>query len=171
MLCTYPGGAGLKVGGSVGASTGVVVLLKVRLEGGGAGTVVGLVAQCSTGVEVEVVVVGRDLVLALLHAPENKSNASQEKSAADAADHAANDLLVGVAQTAIIAAVVGLRGWWVGNAGLAGGNGDRACASRGDFELGSVAFRGEDSYEDLRRRRHEGAGADDGGGANRLAIC
>jgi hypothetical protein len=71
-----------------------VILFEVRLEGRGTGTVLRLVAEGSAGVEVEVVVVGSDLVLALLHAPEHEGNAAQKEGTANAADHTTNDLLV-----------------------------------------------------------------------------
>lgn len=104
--CTLLAAACLEVGSSVRASTGVVILFKVRLEGRGAGAVLWLLSKRGSSVHVEVVVVGSDLALSLLHAPEDKGNTTEKESTANATDNTADDLLVRVAQAtaAVVAA-------------------------------------------------------------------
>lgn len=135
-LCTEFGGR-LEVGRCVGTSAGVVVLLEVRLERRGT-CVVALVTKSGTGAGHEVVVVLGDAALALLHAPENKSNTAEEKSTTDTSNNTTDDLLVALAQTAAAAATVAVLGLrWVGHGCLAGGGDGCARACRGD--LGSLA--------------------------------
>lgn len=134
----------LKVGSCIRATARVVILLEVGLEGRGTGAVLRLVAKGGASVEVQVIVISSDLVLTLLHAPEDKGNATEEESAANATDHAANDLLVGVAQAAVVAATIRLRCRWVGECLLTSGNGDISSSRGSDFDLGSVALSCDD---------------------------
>lgn len=94
----------LKVGCRVWTSTGVVILLEIRLEGRGAGSILWLVAEGSAGTEGHVVVVFGDAALSLLHAPENEGDATKKEGTADASDNTTNDLFVGVAQAAAVVA-------------------------------------------------------------------
>lgn len=103
-----------------------------------------LVAKSSAGVEVEVVIVSSDLALTLLHTPEDEGNAAKEESAAYAADNAANDLFVGIAQAAVVIAIAGLRCRRVSDDCLAGCKRDRVGACGSDLDLLAVAFGGED---------------------------
>lgn len=75
-----------------------MVLIEVGLEGRCASH--GLVAEGSAGAGHEVVVVFGHAVLALLHAPEDKGDAAEEEGTANTAGNAADDLLIGVGQTA-----------------------------------------------------------------------
>lgn len=95
---------GLEIGCRVGTSTGIVVLFEIGLEGRGAGSVLCLVAEGSAGTEGHVVVVFRDAVLPLLHAPENEGDAAQQEGATNTADNTTNHLFVGVAQAATVVA-------------------------------------------------------------------
>jgi hypothetical protein len=140
-----------------------VVLLEVRLERRGT-CVVSLVTKSGAGAGHEVVVVLGDAALALLHAPENKSNTAEEKSTADSTDNTTDDLLVALAQTAAAAtvAVLGLR--WVGHGCLAGGGDGCARACRGDLGSLAVDDGAVDSGVDANRSRDKRGGADDGSG-------
>jgi hypothetical protein len=156
--------ASLEVGRRIWARTGIVVLIEVRLERACDSAVLWLVTQRSTRVDVQVIVVSRDLVLTLLHAPEHERNATEEQHTTHTADNAANDLLVALAQaTAALAAAV-LRRRRVGVLGGAG-NGDGGGAGGGDFDLLAVADGGEDGDVFLQRCRDELAGPHDGRGA------
>lgn len=156
----------LEVGCCVGAAAGVVVLLEVRLEGRGA-RVGGLVAEGRAGAGHEVVVVLGDSALALLHAPEDEGDAAEEEGAADAADDAANDLLVAVAQAAAAAAgrALGLGG--VGDGGGAGAEDAGAGAGRGEQRGLAVDEGAVDGGVELDRGGDERRGADDGSGPGR----
>jgi hypothetical protein len=96
----------LEVSSRIWASTGVVVLLEVRLEGRGTGAVLGLVTKSGASAGHEVIVVFVDARLALLHAPEDESDTAEEESTADSTDHASNDLFLGCADAASTVLVV-----------------------------------------------------------------
>jgi hypothetical protein len=96
-----------------------MVLLEVRLEGGSTIGALRLVTESGTRVEVQVVIVGGDLVLTLLHAPEYKGDATEKEDTANTANDTADDLLVGVAQAAPVVSAVRLRRWGVGVGRLA----------------------------------------------------
>ena len=116
----------LEVGCRVGASTGVVILVEVLLEGRRPGSVLGFVAESCAGARHEIVVVFLNTCLALLHTPEDESDAAEEQSAADAADNTTNDLLVGFTNTAPSSVVVALLCCRrVGDDGLSSGGGQR----------------------------------------------
>jgi hypothetical protein len=152
----------LEVGCRVRACAGVVVLVEVRLERCGTGTVLRLVAKGSTGVEVQIVVVGSHLVLALLHAPENKGNTTEKECAADAANDTSDDLLVALAQAARVV-VVGLRCWRVGKGGFASCDWDRVCACERTLDNSSITASGcDDACKGLKRSRHKSAGPNNG---------
>ena len=123
----------LEVGSGIWTSTRVVVLLEVRLEGRGTGAVLRLVSKRSAGVEVQIIVVSCDLALALLHAPEDESNAAEKERTTDTANDTTDNLLVGVAQSTAVVAVRVLRCWWNGDFGLAGCNDSGSCAGRGRY--------------------------------------
>lgn len=123
----------LEVRSGIWTSTRVVVLLEVRLEGRGTGAVLRLVSKRSAGVEVQVVVVSCDLALALLHAPEDESNAAEQERTTDTANDTTDNLLVGVAQSTAVAAVRVLRCWWRGDFGLAGCDDSGSGAGRGRY--------------------------------------
>jgi len=162
-LCTGFGGR-LEVGCCVGASAGVVVLLEVRLERRGT-SVVALVTESGAGAGHEVVVVLGDAALALLHAPENKSNTAEEESTTDTSNNTTDDLLVALAQTAAAAATVAVLGLrWVGHGCLAGGGDGCARACRGDLGSLAVDDGAEDSGVDADRGRDKRGGADNGSG-------
>jgi hypothetical protein len=116
-----------------------VILIKVRLEWRGTGTILWLVAKRSASVEVEVVVVGSDLALTLLHAPEHQGNATKKECTANATNHAANNLLVGVAQAAVVAVVAVLRRRRFRVCRLTSGDGDGVCAGGCNVHLLAVA--------------------------------
>lgn len=118
-----PVASSLKVGCGVRASTRVVVLLEIRLEWRSPSTVLRLVAKRSAGVEVQIIIVGSHLILALPHAPENECDAAKEQGTANAANDTTNDLLVRVAQ-AVAAVGVLLRGRHNGRLSFTGGDGD-----------------------------------------------
>lgn len=101
-----------------------MILIEVGLEGRCGSH--GLVAEGSAGASHEVVVVFGHAVLALLHAPEDKSDAAEEEGTANTADNAADDLLVGLAQTAATVVTGVLRCGRLGDQGLAGCGGDGA---------------------------------------------
>lgn len=94
----------LKIGSRVGSSTGVMVLFKIGLERRGGGTIVGLVAESSSGAQRHVIVVLGHAALALFDAPEDEGDTTQEENAADAADDTTNDFFVGIAEAATVAA-------------------------------------------------------------------
>lgn len=165
-LCTYPAESGLEVGRRIRSAARVVVLLEVRLEGRGAVGVLRLVTKSSAGVEVQVVVVGGDLVLALLHAPEHKCDATKKQSTADTADYSTDNALVGTAQAATVIAAL-LRRWWVCESGLAGSDESCAGACRSQFDLRAIADGRNHSHEFLDRRSNEGTGPHDGGRSGR----
>lgn len=120
-----------------------MVLLEVRLERRSTG-VVALVTKSGAGAGHEVIVVLGDAALALLHAPENKSNTAEEENTADTSNNTTDDLLVALAQAAaaVAAAILGLRCKGLGC--LAGGGDGCARACGGD--LGSLAV--DDGAED-----------------------
>jgi hypothetical protein len=101
-----------------------VILFEVRLEGRGTGTVLRLVTQRSAGVEIEVVVVGSDLVLTLLHAPEHEGNAAKKEGTTNTAYDATNDLLVRVGEATAIAVATILHLGRVCVRGLPSGDGN-----------------------------------------------
>lgn len=148
-----------------------MVLLEVGLEGRGAG-VGGLVTESSAGASHEVVVILGDAGLALLHAPEDEGNATEEEGTANTANDTADDLLVALAKTsAVVGRALRLRGF--GHGCLAGGINIGAGACGGN--LGSLAV--DDSAVDggveLDGGGDEGCGADDGGGpeGRRWGCC
>jgi hypothetical protein len=137
-LCRYPAESGLEIGCRVRTPTRVVVLLEVRLEGRGTIWILGFVPKSGACVEVQVVVVGGHLVLALPHAPEDKRNASKKKGTTDAANNSTDDTLVGIAQATTVISAALLRCWRVGKCNLTGGDGNCASACRGDFNLCAI---------------------------------
>jgi hypothetical protein len=144
-LGTYPAESGLEVGCRVRTSTRVVVLLEVRLEGRGTVGILGFVTKSGARVEVQVVVVGGHLVLALLHAPKDKRNASKKEGTTDTANHSTDDTLVGIAQATTVISAAILRRWRVGKCSLAGGDGNCAGACRSELDLRSIANGLDDS--------------------------
>ena len=160
----------LEVGRCVRTAAGVVVLLEIRLEGRGA-RVGWLVAESGTGAGHEVVVVLGDAALALLHAPEDESNAAEEEGTADTTDNTADNLLVALAQTATVAAAaaLGLRG--VGDGCLASGSEEGAGAGAGDLRGLAVDDGAVNGGVELNRGRDEGRGADEGCGPERRRGC
>lgn len=103
-ICTYPSGGNLKVGCRIRASTGVVVLFEIRLEGRSAIGVLWLVTEGSSGAGHEVVVVFVDPALSLLHAPEDKGDTTEKKSTSNTSNYTTDDLLVGITDaTAVVA--------------------------------------------------------------------
>lgn len=114
-----------------------MVLLEIRLEWRGARAVLCLVSKGRSSVEVEVIVVDSDLVLALLHAPEDERDTAKKESTTDATNDAANNLLVGLADAVPASTVSLLRSRKGGNQYLASGDGHRARAGFG--HLGDLA--------------------------------
>lgn len=135
-----------------------MVLLEVRLEGRGAG-VGGLVSKRSAGSGHEVIVVLGNSALALLHAPEDKSDSTEQKSATYTTDNTTDDLFVALAQAATVTARAALGLGWVGHGCLAGGlkESARACGS----DLGSLAVDdgAEDGGVELNGSGHKRSGA------------
>ena len=146
-----------------------MVLLEVRLEGRGT-SVGGLVAESSAGASHEVVVVLGDARLALLHTPEDKGNATEEKSTANTTNDTTDDLLVALAESTAVVAVALCLGR-VGHGRLAGG--DNVGAGAGRRGLGGLAVDdgAEDGGVDLDGGGDEGCGADDGGGPQERRGC
>lgn len=142
-----------------------MVLVQVGLEWGGTGAVGVLVAEGSTSVVQEVIVVGSDLALALLHAPENEGNAAQQKGTTDTAYNTTDNLLVGVAQAAAVISAALLCIWRIGVGSLTSGNRNIAGLGDGNLDLGTVALDGGCPGDDLARCGYEWAGLYDGGGA------
>lgn len=109
-----------------------MVLLEVRLEW--RRTCVGrLVTKSSAGASHEIIVVFSDAALALLHAPENESNTTKEKSTANTSNYAADNLLVALSQTAAVVAATVLRLRKISHKGRTGGGKACARACRGDL--------------------------------------
>lgn len=162
-LCAVVGR--LEVGCCVGTSAGVVILLQVGLEGRGT-CVGGLVAKRGTGAGHEIVVVLGDACLALLHAPEDEGDAAKEERATDAADDAANDLLVVLAQAAATAACRAVGHGRIGDDGLAGGGDMGAGAGRRDLGGLAVDDGAVDGGVEANRGGDERRGADEGCGAD-----
>lgn len=98
-----------------------------------------LVSKGGSGVEVQVVVVDSNLVLALLHAPEDESDATEKESTANATNDSTNDLLVGLTKAVSASAVSLLCAWGLGNLDLASGNGYRARTGLGDLRELAIA--------------------------------
>lgn len=92
----------LEIGSGVGASSRVVVLLEIGLEGRGS-CARGLVSEGSTSTGHQIIIVLGNSVLLLLHAPEDKGDTAKKKSTTNSTNDTSNDVLVGLAQA--IAAV------------------------------------------------------------------
>lgn len=116
----------LEVGSRIRASTGVVVLLEIRLEGRSTRAILLLVSEGRSSSGHEVVIVLVDTRLALLQAPEDEGDTTKEEGTAYSTDHATNNLLVGITETASIIATVRLRRGWIGDDSLAGRGDDTA---------------------------------------------
>lgn len=99
-MCAHPATIRLEVGCRIGAPTGVVVLFEVRLERRGAVDILGFISQGRASTKCHIVVIGRNIVLTLLHAPEDESDAAQEKDTTNTTDNATDNVLVGLAQAA-----------------------------------------------------------------------
>jgi hypothetical protein len=161
-ICTYRDVASLEVGSRVWSSTWVVVLFQIRLEWRGTSAVLGLVTKSCARVEVQVVVISSHLVLAPLHAPENKSNTAKKKCTSDTANDTTNDLLVGIAQAVTVSTISVLRGWRISVCHFAG-KWDGIGAGGGDFLQAAIAeCAGECGCEGLERRGHDIASPYDG---------
>lgn len=135
----------LKVCRCIGASSRTVVLVLVR---GRCRAVLGLVTEGSSSAGHEVIVVFLDTCLALLHAPEDESNAAKQQSTSDASDDTTDDLLVGVAEATIaVACLLFGRSFSEGDlssssdrgAGAGRGLGDLLVAAHGDDGGGELA--------------------------------
>lgn len=127
----HPAASRLEVGSCIWTTSRVVVLLEIRLEWRGTGAILWLVSERSASVEVQVVVVSCDLALALLHAPEDESNAAEKEHTTDTANDTTDDLLVGVAESAAVVTVRVLRCWWQCDFRLASRDGNGPCALGG----------------------------------------
>lgn len=130
-----------------------MILLEVRLEWRCAGVVLRLVTERGTSAERHVIIVLGDMVLALLHAPEDKGDATEKKSTTDSADHAADDFLVAVAYAATVVAGTFLRGRWVGDKSLASSDDLAAGARRSSDDFLAVTSRRKSDGEWLERGR------------------
>lgn len=116
----------LEVCRCVGTSCTVVLIL---VRDGGSRAVLGLVAKGSSRTGHEVIVVFLNTCLALLHAPEDESNATKQQSTSNASNNTANDLLVGVAE-ATVTFITRLFGGCFGEGDLSGGGNRSAGAGR-----------------------------------------
>lgn len=71
-----------------------MVLLEVALERRVGSTRRRLVPKSGSSVEVEVIIVGRNTLLATPDAPADQGNAAKQKGASYTADHSTDDILV-----------------------------------------------------------------------------
>lgn len=99
---------GLEVGRCVGPSAGARVLVHVGSVRSGPWAVLRLVTKGCARTGHEVIVVRLDTCLALLHAPEDKGNATEEQGTSNTSNDATDDLLVGVANASVTALIVTL---------------------------------------------------------------
>lgn len=125
---------GLEVGRCVGPSSGARVLVHVGSVGSGPWAVLRLVTKGCARTGHEVIVICLDTCLALLHAPKDKGNATEEQSTSDTSNDTTNNLLVGVADASVTALIVALL----------------FCGSFGKGDLSRGGDRGAGASRDLR---------------------
>jgi len=113
-----------------------VILLEVGLER--RGPVVRLVAQGSAGAGHQIGIIVRHAALAATHAPEDHGDGTQEDSTADATDHTADDLLVGVAEAAAAPIALLGAGQLSGYGGASGADGGPGSDIRGQESLAAA---------------------------------
>jgi len=146
--CAYPAALGLEIGGRIWASTGIVVLLKVGLERRGLVTGVTLVSKSRACAESHIIIVFVHPRPTLPHAQENERNTAEQKSTTNTADDAADDILIGFAQTAaaIAASLCARR---TGDKSSASSEEGFRGTSRSNCDILTIALGGKDAGEFL----------------------
>jgi hypothetical protein len=112
------GYSGLEIGCRIRSTSRVMVLLEVALERRVCSSRCGLVAKSGPGVEVEVIIVRRDALLAAPHAPAYEGNATKQKGTSYTADYSADNALLFFREAAAGAFGSLLSLWWVSDGRL-----------------------------------------------------